>query len=189
MKWYVYVGKYDDKIVYIGKGKDMRYTHLNSGVSSCYYANKVHFEGGSVDVSIVEYFQSSEEVLLYERQLIIETQPEWNIIFSTGKPRYKGKAGGSGKGVKRKTDRSKFMGVSYKTKGSGGKRGKEKHWRAKIEQNGRSIHIGYYAREIDAAIARDLYIVNNGLDEFPLNFPEKNYSEVLDEYVDWAKIS
>lgn len=187
MKWYVYEGKYNGKVVYIGKGKNTRFTHLNSGVSSCYYANKAHFEGGLVDVSIIEYFQSSEEALLYEKQLIIEIQPEWNIVFSTGQPRSKGvKAGGSIKGMKRRTDKSKFMGVSYKTKGSGGKRGEEKHWRAKVTHNGRSIHIGYYAREIDAAIARDLYIVNNGLDEFPLNFPEKNYCEVLDEYVEWV---
>lgn len=186
MDWYVYVGKYGDRVVYIGKGRGTRYNHLNSGISSCYAANKTHFDGGVIEVDVVSYFESSQEALEYEKKLIVELEPDWNVVFSkTEQAMLKRKHIKSVGRRKKSNSRSNFMGVAYIPEGVGGKRTEKKHWRARLKYEGRYIHIGNYVREIDAAIARDLYVINNELKGFILNFPDKNYSEILDEYVEW----
>src|SRR5258706_246839 len=58
--------------------------------------------------------------------------------------------------------KSIYRGVSFKN---------EKYWRASLKLNNKSIHIGIYDTEIDAAKAYDEYIINNNLPH-PLNFPE-----------------
>jgi hypothetical protein len=47
-----------------------------------------------------------------------------------------------------------------------------KKWGTYIRVDGILKHLGYYYKEDDAAIAHDLYILNNNLKGFPLNFPE-----------------
>lgn len=192
MDWYVYIAKYDDKVVYIGKGKNERYKHLNSGISSCYHANKVHFSGGVIDVSIDSYFDSSEKALAHEKLLIDKMEPTWNVTFSNTESaklkrsqRARPKNFIRGKSTSPK-GRSQFFGLVYRPKGIGGKYTEKKHWTVKFKYDGKHIHVGNYVREIDAAIARDLYIINNDLEGFTLNFPDKNYSEVLDEYIEWG---
>ena len=56
MEYYVYVGVLDSVIMYVGKGTKQRINHLNSGISSCYQANKLHFSGGKLDVYPVAHF-------------------------------------------------------------------------------------------------------------------------------------
>lgn len=180
-EWYVYVGKYVDEIVYVGKGKNDRFMHLNSGTSHVYHANKFHFEGGIVDVEIIRYFSVESEALLYESFMITELKPAWNYNFKGVNFRelsaQRGKIRADNKINIRK---SKFLGVSfnrYTRKKTGDVR---EFWRVKIRLNGKPVHIGNYATEVDAAIARDIYIIDNKLQGFVLNFPDKNYSEVLD---------
>lgn len=191
MDWYVYIAKYEDKVVYIGKGKGERYKHLNSGISSCYDANKVHFDGGLIEVSLECCFNSSEEALAHERLLINQMEPMWNVTFSnTEAAKLKRSSRARPKNTIRAKSKypkgtSQFLGLVYRPKGIGGKYTEKKHWTVKLKYDGKYIHVGNYVREIDAAIARDLYIINNGLEGYTLNFPDKNYSEVLDEYVEW----
>ena len=179
--WYVYIAVYNGEVVYIGKGKESRYEHINSGVSNCYEANRVHFEGGEVECSLYASFVYESDALTFEKDLILEYKPAWNITY-TDNPTKK-----SGRGDKRflKRGSSEYKGVTYREKPSGGKNAGTvaKHWRAKVHHLGKTLHIGNYAREVDAAIARDLFVINNNIPA-RLNFPDKNYSEVLDEHVE-----
>lgn len=182
--WYVYMATYQDSVVYIGKGKDGRHLHINSGVSNCYEANKVHFEGGIIHCEPYASFWSENNALNFEKEMILEFQPTWNIVFM-GRQNARGKNTPNKRFVKKGS--SKFMGVCYRDKPSGGKNTGTvaKHWRATVHYKGKCHHVGNYVREVDAAIARDLYILNNGIEGLLLNFPDKNYSEILDEYLVW----
>lgn len=56
---------------------------------------------------------------------------------------------------------SKYVGVGYfKLTG---------RWKAGIKVNGKPIHLGYFSTEIEAAKARDQYILDNKLSDFKLN--------------------
>lgn len=48
-----------------------------------------------------------------------------------------------------------------------------KKYRAICTHNSKTINIGYFINEIDAAECRDMYIVHNNLEHMKLNFPEK----------------
>ena len=58
---------------------------------------------------------------------------------------------------------SKYIGVSLNPN-------KYKKWKAMIHVNKQRILLGTYYNEIDAAKARDNYIINNNLNSFQLNF-------------------
>lgn len=77
----VYIGRIDGVIKYIGSGRKGRHKHLTSGVSNVYEANKAHFSGGKIVVS-VSYFNTKEESLNREIELIRMHQPEWNVLFT-----------------------------------------------------------------------------------------------------------
>ncbi|QPL10865.1 HNH endonuclease [Pectobacterium phage Possum] len=57
---------------------------------------------------------------------------------------------------------SQYVGVS-RSKRTG-------NWQASIKHDGKSVHLGYFNSEIEAAKARDNYIHINGLKNFTLNF-------------------
>jgi len=59
---------------------------------------------------------------------------------------------------------SKYFGVSFHNR-----KDIKKKWRAKIGILGVVVEIGHYMTELEAAIARDEYVINNELD-YPLNF-------------------
>jgi len=80
MKYEVYMGIYKNEVVYIGEGKEGRSSHLNSGISHVYQANKLHFADGVVKIEIVETFNTKEEAKRLELKLIEEMNPEWNVI-------------------------------------------------------------------------------------------------------------
>jgi len=79
---YVYIGYLDGRPMYVGMGSKDRYLHLNSGTSSAYQANKLHFSGGSVDTKIVVSGLTRDEALREEKRLILEHQPPWNSTFT-----------------------------------------------------------------------------------------------------------
>lgn len=58
---------------------------------------------------------------------------------------------------------SKYIGASF-IKRSG-------KWQAGIKVSGKSINIGWFSTELEAAQARDAYIKENGYTNFTLNFP------------------
>ena len=58
---------------------------------------------------------------------------------------------------------SKYLGVSlFKPNGK---------YRARVTSDGITTSLGYYANEVNAAVAYDEYVLANGLIDKPLNFP------------------
>lgn len=58
---YVYIATLDGKVVYVGRGSGDRYQHCNSGTSSSYYLNTLHFSGKFVTVGVVKDNLSLED--------------------------------------------------------------------------------------------------------------------------------
>lgn len=50
--YYVYMWYYKNELVYVGKGKGSRWQHGNSGKSSCYELNKIHFLEGNENLRV-----------------------------------------------------------------------------------------------------------------------------------------
>lgn len=163
LEYYVYSGSLSGAVVYVGKGRGNRYLHLNSGKSSCYQANKLHFEGGSLIIKIVEIFENSLEAEKFERDMIREIKPIWNILYNTDSSANK-------LGKKPPNSSSIYLGVGFSIKGIGGKLKPLRQWRATYNAHGKKINIGFYSSEIEAALARDKYIIDNNIG-LPLNFP------------------
>jgi hypothetical protein len=55
---------------------------------------------------------------------------------------------------------------------------KQKKYNAHMLIDGKRINIGAYDTEIEAATARDWYVVNNDLDHIQLNFPDNDYANM-----------
>jgi hypothetical protein len=68
------------EIVYIGAGNTSRPLHCTSGVSHSYELNKLHFASKSPNVNVVKMFQTREEALAYEKELIKLYLPKLNIV-------------------------------------------------------------------------------------------------------------
>lgn len=84
--YYVYIVRYKEEIVYIGKGKYRRYEHINSGCSHIYEANRLHHsEGAKFDVDIIHKNSTDESATAKEKELILKHKPKWN---SRGKGDY-----------------------------------------------------------------------------------------------------
>ena len=67
--------------------------------------------------------------------------------------------------VKKIRGRSKYRGVTLNDNG---------RWRSRIKDYGKSIHLGYFDDEIEAAKAYDTALIKYGWDNFGhLNFPQK----------------
>lgn len=78
--YYVYIWSYKNEIVYIGKGKGARWSHGNSGTSTCYELNKIYFSEGNDNLS-VEFYEknlSNKEALDLEGFLIRTKRPRFN---------------------------------------------------------------------------------------------------------------
>lgn len=80
----VYKATYAGSIVYIGSGIAGRHEHINSGTSHIYEANKIHFNGGKVLVDIIATFNTKDESLVLEKDLIQKINPAWNIQYTGG---------------------------------------------------------------------------------------------------------
>ena len=78
--YYVYMWYYKNELVYVGKGKGARWQHGNSGKSSCYELNKIHFLEGNENLR-VEFEKknlSNKEALDLEDLLIKTKLPKFN---------------------------------------------------------------------------------------------------------------
>lgn len=139
--YYVYAGYSGDQLMYIGKGKENRDSHLNSGCSHVYEANKFHFSGGVLEVVRIADHLEELDALELEAFVILEASPLWNSA-STGNT------------YKRSESTSKYLGVSLMNK-------RGKRWRAFCKVDRSKVHIGYYDTEIEAAKARDQYMIDN----------------------------
>lgn len=76
--YYVYFAKLGDDIMYIGYGKLQRYLHCNSGLSSSYGLNKLHFEGHTLFIEIFKQEMTQEEAKELEIELLAKYRPSCN---------------------------------------------------------------------------------------------------------------
>ena len=81
-KFYVYVAYgVNNEVLYVGKGKGERYKHCLNGASNCREINQYYFQNGcdgSIKVEILNYFNSDEEALSFEKEKIFEMLPLFN---------------------------------------------------------------------------------------------------------------
>lgn len=168
----MYLASVDGEVKYVGKGKGFRFQHVNSGISSCYWANKAHFEGKFIDIDFYRHFEFEKDALEFERYMISSVQPEWNIAFNDKNPQKKRVSGERKPVEKQPWATSEFFGVSILNKPVGGKRSTLKYYRAwcRIGKQTKK-HIGYYDTEMEAAEARDKFIRDNDIPNQLLNFP------------------
>lgn len=84
-KFEVYIAK--DKggnILYIGSGATGRSNHCISGISSVYELNKMHFDGEYVDIVIHATYDTKEDSLKSEKELILIHEPPFNRQYLKG---------------------------------------------------------------------------------------------------------
>lgn len=77
---YIYAATHEGEIVYIGRGKGLRWSHCTSGISSSYYLNRLHFDGANVETMIVKDDLSDEESYALEGYLIAYHRPKGNSV-------------------------------------------------------------------------------------------------------------
>lgn len=87
MSTYVYCAVHNGIVVYIGKGKPGRITHINSGTSHNYKLNEYHFRNKLLnepllDVRIVNYYATDKEASEKESGLIKLFKPECNFMMA-----------------------------------------------------------------------------------------------------------
>ena len=77
--YYVYKASFAEITLYIGYGSKDRYMHCNSGTSSSYELNRMHFDGKKFLVEIIEEGLSKDDARKLEAKLITELDPVCNI--------------------------------------------------------------------------------------------------------------
>jgi hypothetical protein len=77
---YVYMVHFQSELLYIGKGKGLRYLHTVRGTSHVRELNELHFQGLKVDVSIYKDGISNMEAEILENKLISELLPKYNRL-------------------------------------------------------------------------------------------------------------
>lgn len=82
-KYIVYKAAVLGETVYIGSGVFGREKHCTSGCSHVYELNKYHFEGVSIDVSIIRKGLTKEESLAIEKEYILSVRPRLNKVHLT----------------------------------------------------------------------------------------------------------
>lgn len=162
MKYKLYVGVLEQDVVYIGIGQGSRQLHLTSGISTCYAANKHHFTSDvPIEVSVIYETEDKSEILFYERRLIEELNPIWNIMYTDRS------------GINNTAESRAAKKIPLPRNKSTGYYGVGKYmdrFRAYFNTADKKIHIGYYSSAIEAALGRDGWIIEHG-HAVPLNFP------------------
>ena len=80
-KWFVYFCYVEDVLRYVGEGRKGRWSHCNSGKSSCPELNKEHFEGRIIRVEVVHECSTKAEALCLETGYIAKYRTQlWNGI-------------------------------------------------------------------------------------------------------------
>lgn len=77
-EYYVYFAFCNSDVVYIGSGKGDRYKHVNSGVSSSWYLNKLYFDNETILCVRVVKGLSKDFSLIVEQLLIEAIKPLGN---------------------------------------------------------------------------------------------------------------
>ena len=77
-RYVVYSVTYKDDLLYVGSGAYGRERHACSGCSHLYELNRMHFNGEIPVVSIIKSFDTSEEALMYEQEVIRKSRPKLN---------------------------------------------------------------------------------------------------------------
>lgn len=79
-KYYIYCGKLDGKIIYIGKGIGKRYLHIKSGKSHSVDLNRLFFcNNNPVEVDILlGGIGTDEQAIRLEKEFILEFDPIYN---------------------------------------------------------------------------------------------------------------
>lgn len=77
-EYYVYSASVDGEVIYIGSGKDGRYTHVTSGKSHNEGLNYLYRKGETINVEIVAEGLSKADARAYEQTLIDEHRPPFN---------------------------------------------------------------------------------------------------------------
>lgn len=90
MNNYVYCVVNNGIVVYIGKGKTGRISHINSGTSHNYKLNEYHFRNKLLgeplpETRILNYYTSDKEATEVESHLIKLFKPECNIMLASDK--------------------------------------------------------------------------------------------------------
>lgn len=62
-RYYVYIVFVNAKAVYVGKGKNDRYKHAVSGISSCVELNRDFFQGKYIEVRFLEKYLTEDKAL------------------------------------------------------------------------------------------------------------------------------
>lgn len=78
---YVYCAKHNGIVVYVGKGFGARYTHCNSGRSTSYELNKLHFSGEEVIPEIIIDDLTDDQAKLIEKFYINILNPIGNTVI------------------------------------------------------------------------------------------------------------
>jgi hypothetical protein len=82
-RYYVYIARVDSEVCYVGHGKKWRFEHCNSGISSSYGLNKLHFEGKDIKVEIYRDDMTKEDATLLEIELIRVLKPACNVALNS----------------------------------------------------------------------------------------------------------
>lgn len=77
-EYYVYFAICDADVVYIGSGKGDRYKHVNSGISSCWFLNKLYFANKTIICVRVIQGLAKDDSMLLEQILVEAIQPFGN---------------------------------------------------------------------------------------------------------------
>lgn len=80
--YYVYVATLNEDILYIGKGKALRYKHVTSGKSNCLELNRLFFLGVTPTVEIHKDNLTDIEAQVLETSLIKSMRPKYNIALN-----------------------------------------------------------------------------------------------------------
>lgn len=88
---YVVYAAFDDvgNCLYVGEGVSGRESHITSGTSHVYEANKWHFENKPIRVEILHSSDSKEEVSHLEQLEIFNRTPLWNKVVKSTTERLK----------------------------------------------------------------------------------------------------
>lgn len=68
--------------LYVGSGKLGRHQHCLSGISHVYGLNRLHFSNVHVNVEVLKTFETKDEAVEFEINLIKLNNPKFNKVFS-----------------------------------------------------------------------------------------------------------
>ena len=144
------------------------YTAFYNMKSRCYNSGDISYENyGARGITVCDEWRNNFKAFFdYVITLPNAMKPGYSIDridnngnYEPGNIRWASKHLQSSNQRKRSDNTSGFIGIDKPTD----------KWRARIAVNGNQIHIGHYSSKEEAIKARNDYIINNNLTEYPLN--------------------